>query len=410
MVTRVIIFAMICLQFIADKGLCQQSKRIDIYQNSIQKNLGIAQNLIEEDKEDSALIYLNACLIKKFDHQEALFLRAVIYNNQNQLTKALTDYNALIALAPQHKEALYFCGIIRYQLSQFELAIEDFHEVLKLPNGETQTAFFKIQQGNTGISGISTLSGMKADVWNNIGLCYQALDQTNMAIEAYNHGIEIDPGSLDLYTNRARSLEKIGNTKLALQDYQHVLEIEPNQPIAQFNMIKLQLREKPDDQLNSLNRYIEQNPKMAHGYAERGLHFYASHDYASALMDFEKAVEIDSDNIDYLFNLALANEKLSNIEKAELLFDQVISRDANHAGAYFNLGNIQFKREAYPYAISLFTIAHQLEKDNPAILYNRAIAYYQMSKIDAACKDMELVLLLDAELGKKFYKKNCTDN
>lgn len=194
MVNGVTIFAVIGLQFIVVKGLCQQAKRLDIYQNALQKNLDIAQGLIEEDKEDSALIYLNACLIKKIDYQEALFLRARIYNNQNQLAKALTDYNALIALAPKNKEALYFRGIIRYQLSQFEPAIEDFYEVLKLPDGETQTAFFKIQQGNTGVSGISTLSGMKADVWNNIGLCYQALDQANMAIDAYNQGIEVVPG------------------------------------------------------------------------------------------------------------------------------------------------------------------------------------------------------------------------
>lgn len=410
MVNGVTIFAVIGLQFIVVKGLCQQAKRLDIYQNALQKNLDIAQGLIEEDKEDSALIYLNACLIKKIDYQEALFLRARIYNNQNQLAKALADYNALIALAPKNKEALYFRGIIRYQLSQFEPAIEDFYEVLKLPDGETQTAFFKIQQGNTGVSGISTLSGMKADVWNNIGLCYQALDQANMAIDAYNQGIEVEPGSLDLYINRALSFEKSKNTNLALKDYQYVLSIEPNHSIAQYNLIKLQLYVKPDNRLNSLNQYIEQNPHMAHGYAERGFLFYESLDYNSALKDFEKAVEIDSDNIDYLFNLALANEKLSKIEKAEMLFDQVISMDANHAGAYFNLGNIQFKRKAYPDAISLFTIAHQLEKDNPAILYNRAIAYYQMGMMDAACKDMGLVNQLDAELGKKFYKKNCMDN
>lgn len=410
MIHRATIFALLILLFILDKGLCQQSKRFDIYQNSLQKNLSIAQILIEGDKEDSALIYLNACLMKKFDFQEALFLRARIYNNQNQWTKALTDYNALIDLAPKNKEALYFRGIIRYRLSQFEPAIEDFHEVLILPDAETQTAFFKIQQGNTGVSGISTLSGMKADIWNNIGLCYHALDQTNMAIDAYNQGIEIEPCLLDLFINRALSFEKSDNTKLAIKDYQHVLSIEPNHSIAHYNLIKLQPYEKPDNHLNSLNQYIEQNPHMAHGYAERGFLFYESLDYNSALNDFEKAVEIDSENIDYLFNLALVNEKLKKIEKSERLFDQVISMDANHAGAYLNLGNIQFKRKAYPGAIALFTIAHQLEKDNPAILFNRAITYYQMGMMEAACKDMELVKLLDAELGKKFYKKNCMDN
>lgn len=410
MTNSVTIFVLITLLLIVDKGLCQQKKRLDIHQNSLQKNLSIAQSLIEMNKEDSALTYLNACLHNKFDHQEALFLRARIYNNQNQLSKALTDYNALIALNPTNKETLFFRGIIRYRLAQFEPAIEDFLEVLKLPDTETQTAFFKIRQGNTGVSGISTLSGMNADVWNHIGLCYQSLDQSNLAIDAYNRGIEIEPNSLDHYINRALSFEKSDNNKLAIKDYQYVLSIEANHAIAQYNLTKLQPYDESVDQLNALNQYVEQNPDMAHGYAERGLHYYESLDYNSALLDMQKAVEIDSENVDYLFNLALVHEKLNKVDEAENLFDQVISMNANHAGAYFNLGNIQFKREAYLNAISLFTIAHQLEKHNPAIMYNRAIAYYQMGIIDKACNDMEVVNRLDANLGAKFYKKNCVGN
>jgi tetratricopeptide (TPR) repeat protein len=409
-VNSVFTFALIILLSFVEIGLCQQGQLADINRNSLQKNLSIAQSLINNNEEDSALLYLDACLFKKYDYPEALFLRARIYNNKNLLNKALTDYNVLIVLAPDNTEALYFRGIIRYQLAQYEAALEDFQEVLKLPATETQTAFFKIQQGSAGVSGISTLNGMKADVWNNIGLCYQALDKTKIAIDAYNQGIVIEPGSADLYVNRALSFEKSGNNKLALKDYEYALSIDPNHAIAQYNLIKLKMQDEPDDQLIFLNRYIEQNPDMAHGYAERGFYFYESSDYQSALKDLQKAVELDSENIDYLFNLALTNEKLNNNEKAERLLDEVISIDVNHSRAYFNLGNIQFKRESYADAISLFTIAHQLEKDNPAILYNRAISKYKMGRIDAACEDMKLVNRLDAALGENFYMKNCSEN
>lgn len=406
----VFIFALITLLSFVEIGLCQQVKQVEIYENSPQENLRIAQNLIEQNKEDSAISYLDACLNKKYEYPEALFLRARIYNNQNKLNLAHTDYNMLLALEPDNKEALYFRGLIRYRLTQFGPAIEDFIKVLNLPDAETQTAFFKIQQGQTGASGIATLSGMKADIWNNIGLCYQATGNANQAIEAYNKGIEIDPETPDLYINRALSFEKSGKNKLALNDYRYVLSIVPDHPIAQYNLMHMQNEEEFGKQLNFLNQFIDQHPNMAQGYAERGLFFYESLDYKAALEDFEKSLEIDPGNIDYLFNLALAHEKLNQVEKAELLFDQVISLDINHAGAYFNLGNIQFKREAYLNAISLFTIAHQLDNENSAILYNRAIAQYQIGKIDAACEDMELLRKLDTDLGEKFYRKNCSDN
>ncbi|MCK5371158.1 MAG: tetratricopeptide repeat protein, partial [Cyclobacteriaceae bacterium] len=148
MVNAKSIFAVLILFLFIDAGICQQSNRINAYKNSPQKNLAIARILIGNNAEDSALVFLNAYLSKRFDNREALFLRARIYSNQKIFDKALTDYNSLISLNPENKEALYSRGIIRYQLSLFELALNDFLDVLKLPDGETQTAFFKIDAGS----------------------------------------------------------------------------------------------------------------------------------------------------------------------------------------------------------------------------------------------------------------------
>lgn len=287
------------------------------------------------------------------------------------------------------------------------MALEDFYSSLKLPNGATQTAFFKSGQGSQGVSSISTLNSMQADIWNNIGLCYQSLDQNKKAIQAFNQGIELSPTSSELHLNKALSYEKCGDMERAKEGYRHVLSMYPDHATAQYNLMNLNLNHESNNQLNSLNLFIEENPTLSHGYGSRGLFFFESKNYESALVDFKKALDLDPTSIDYLFNLAMVHEKLNQFDDAERLFDQVTSMDNNHAGAYFNLGNIQFKRKAYQEAISLFTIALHIDNTNASILYNRAIAKYRLGMTEEACKDMELANKLDAELGQLFFKKNC---
>lgn len=391
-------------------GYAQEINRSYTKKNSPGKNLQLAINYLEKNNDEMALRHLNACLSKRYNFEDALFLRARIFNNKNQLPKALIDYNALINLNNSKREYYFNRGFVRYNLEQYELALEDLYMSLQLPNDDTQTVFYKIETGIDGISGISTLNGMDADTWNCIGLCHHALNQISKAVESFSKGIEIDPASPDLYINRALAHEKCGDIELAFTDYEYVLSIFPEHPIARYNLINLQVDQEPEDLLISLNMFIEKNSSLAQGYASRGLYYFNTGDYKSALNDFQKAAKLDVYNTDYLFNLALIHEKLNQLEDAEQYFDMIIELDDNHAGAYFNLGNIQFKKGAYQNAVSLFTLAHHLDKNNPYILYNRAITKYNLGMKDEACTDIELVRILDKELGKKFYNKNCSDN
>ena len=411
MVNAKSIFAMLILFLFIDAGICQQSNRINAYKNSPQKNLAIARILIGNNAEDSALVFLNACLSKRFDNREALFLRARIYSNQKIFDKALTDYNSLISLNPENKEALYSRGIIRYLLSLFELALNDFLDVLKLPDGETQTAFFKIDAGSNTASGISTISGMESDLWNNIGLCYHAMGQYEQAIQSFDKGIKADENLLDLYINRALTFEKSGEIDRAKRDYDFVLSKNPNHALATYNMLNIdKSHNQISDHLGSLDSFIEENPSYSMGYEARGLFYFESNDFESALSDFKKAVKFNPENIDYLFNLALCNGKLNKTDEAEALFMKVTELDPGHSGAYFNLGNLQFKQGSFDEAISYYTLAHHLNPENASILYNRAIAFNEMNMTEKACLDMMDVKKLDESLGSGFYNKYCIIN
>lgn len=398
------------LLYINTSGYGQNTTADLLKNNSIQKNLGIAQFLIENNQEDSALMYLNVVLAKKYNHQEALTSRAKIYNNKRFFDKALIDYNALAILAPENKEIVYARGIIRQELSQYELAIEDYQQALMLPNGETQTAFFKMEQGGNMTSGIATLSTMEADIWNNIGQCYSGLGEYANAIDAFNKGIEVDNAALDIYVNRAIAYEKNANFQAAISDYTLVLSQLPDHPVASFNLLNLEKYNAPDaDHINALNIFIVENPSNSEGYELRGLHYFETKKYDLALKDFQEASRINPENINIQFNLALTFARSNNLHDAETIFLQIIETDPGHSGAYFNLGNLLFRKSQYKDAISYFTLAHQLNPANKLILYNRALAYFESGQKQMACTDMQTVMKADKELANSFYTKYCNE-
>jgi tetratricopeptide (TPR) repeat protein len=230
----------------------------------------------------------------------------------------------------------------------------------------------------------------------------------NMAIQSFNEGINEDNQKLDLYVNRAMAYEKKGKIDLAIQEYEYVLSINPSHAIAAHNLLNLQKTKVSDQhQLESLNAFIDENPAFAQGYVSRGLFYYDQMDFNLAKNDFEQALEIQPDNIDYLFNLALCEEKLKNTSHAIDLFLKVTSLEPGHSGAYFNLGNIQFKQNIFEEAISYYTIAHNLNPKNIIILYNRGLAYHESGQDELACQDMVEVRKVNNTLADSFFTKYC---
>ena len=373
------------------------------------QNLQMAISLIDQNEEDSALIYLNNVLAKVYNHEEALKLRARIYHNKGAYEKTVIDYNALIELYPDDREIRYGRGLARQNLSQYNLAIEDYLAALKMPAGETNTAFFKIDSREKLATGISTISSMETDILNNIGLCFYELGNFEQALLYFNEALTNNPKATDVLVNRAKCFEAKGSVELAIQDYQTILENDPEHTLASFNLLQIHKKQQSENEVqHSLDEFIDQNPNIAEGYASRGLYHYGQKEFQKALTDFQSAARLEPSSIDYKFNLALALEKNEKLSLAELQLLEVIELDPSHSAAYFNLANIQYKSAKYEEAISYYTIAHHYNPQNIYILYNRALAYFNNDQVKEACADMKEVLQVDQSLAAEFYGLHCS--
>ena len=76
---------------------------------------------------------------------EVLFQLGRLYFNNNQIDKAISQFNKVIILEPNHPNAHYSLGVAYIVQGEKTLAIEEFEKVLELTPG-SQDVIQKLEQ------------------------------------------------------------------------------------------------------------------------------------------------------------------------------------------------------------------------------------------------------------------------
>ncbi|RED43402.1 TPR repeat protein [Seonamhaeicola aphaedonensis] len=83
------------------------------------------------------------------------------------------------------------------------------------------------------------------------------------------------------------------------------------------------------------------------------------------------------------------------------------TRIIQKAGEYFNKAINSYQNKDYESSIKNFTKSYELDPKNIDALYNRAAIYYEIGKLELACKDWNELSELGQKKGIELLKNNC---
>jgi len=130
----------------------------------------------------------------------------------------------------------------------------------------------------------------KGNEWLNKGMCKEA-------IECYNRALELDPHLSVAYNNRGRAYGDLGQYDKALADCNRAIELNSNLAVAYNNRGALYGKlEQYKKALVDFEKAIELNPNSALSYNNRGFAYYRLGRRDEALSDYNKAIELAPDN------------------------------------------------------------------------------------------------------------------
>lgn len=114
------------------------------------------------------------------------------------------------------------------------------------------------------------------------------------------------------------------------------------------------------------NGLIQSAPEINY---KSGIESFKQNNYSSALGYFEKAVEAEPNNLDYLAELAVTHYKLKNYDEAIKSYEKIIGLNPDSVSCYNRIGNIYWIKKDFERAEFYFRRAIEFDP-NLIVSYN----------------------------------------
>lgn len=148
------------------------------------------------------------------------------------------------------------------------------------------------------------------------------LEQWQYALEEYDYILARDKYNPAALFYRAYVNEKLSRDNFARIDYERLLSIVPGHFEGQLGLALLNQKDKRfTEALDQINRLVGQYPNNAIGYAARAGIEREQKMYGLAAFDFEEAMRLEPDNVDYALDhidVLICNGEIASARK-ELL-------------------------------------------------------------------------------------------
>lgn len=174
-----------------------------------------------------------------------------------------------------------------------------------------------------------------------------------------------------------------------------------------YRGVDLYQKGKYDEALLDLNKAVQLDSTKATVYNARGFLFMLRKENNLAEIDFKKALSIDSTYGFAYFNLGNIYGAKNDLETAKKYFTKFLLFEPNNEEAYFKLGNIAASVENYEEALTNYSQAIKLKPTFMEAFMNRGSVYFTLEEKALACSDWIMANKLGNEDALIRIRKYC---
>lgn len=220
------------------------------------------------------------------------------------------------------------------------------------------------------------------------------------ALADYTRAIELDPTRPEFYAERGRAYRNAGDWKKALADG--------------WDVMRLAGMKKADWQTAGWEQFHKANYNWAIAYftrgleelvdddslAGRGVSYYQKGDYAHALDDLTRAIQLNPKQATYYFWRAMCYENQKNFDRALAELDHSIQLKPKNLAMYLQTrGRIYYLKLDYARAIADCTRALELDAQYASAYFVRGVVYRDQGDTAHALDDFTHALQHDSAIA-----------
>ena len=229
--------------------------------------------------------------------------------------------------------------------------------------------------------------------WRDRGI--QAIQEKNWAevIANYDMVIALDASTGDYFNDRGLAYYELKQYERARNDLIWALALEPNNKFALFNLGLLNFDTgKNAASEENFGAYLKLDSSDAEAWRRRGTARYRQKNYAAAIQDFSKAVELDpKDGYAFAFRCG-AKIELGATKRVEDDCEQALKLVPDMAEALNNLAWLHYRRREYSKGLPFAERAVKADRTEAAYWDTRGHLLEGLGEKDLAISDFRSAL------------------
>lgn len=376
---------------------------------------------------------------------------AQIYKDQQDWGKSVTGWSRAIALVEKLKDKEYLsrCYELRgdtyMAMGEPEKARQDWAKALIFnpKNAGAMISMFNTFERDSMLNEAETVAKMLLKVAPEKSWGYTAMGHVLMmrhryeeAVAKMDYSIKLEDDNAGLYSTRADAYLKMGKSAEAVDDIIQALSLAHDDDAFSLMQdlkgdgrelmiakLRVQQNKTPNDEYwyycegviyesnKEYNKAVElyrkaMELKNSPVFSYRISQCYLECNQVAPALDYiNRAVALDSTDVDFLLHKAEVLRKMGRAEEAMPCIDEVVQQAPENPGVYFLRGNYRYFAKDMKGAADDLSMAITLSKAQRlegSWLYHRALAYKALGEEEKAKADLQL--LLDSVKDDRDYR------
>lgn len=390
-----------------------------------------ATQLVMKRDFGKAFEQLNAAIKTDPQCAAAYFMRAGIFADATQNTRAVADFNRAIQLDPKNSDFYNARGFFYLTRQQYPQAVNDFTATLKLNNSHAQAAnnrglayvaLGKFKEAIADFTEALKLGPQNYDAYNNRGFAYFQAGDSEKALVDYDAALRINEDYLNAYNNKGLLYFKAEEYKLAAAQFTQA--IKRNKLNSKYYRDRRQayLKAGMEDEaradqamiswlqeLARLNQVAARAPKEPRVWIERGNHLVKGDEFAAAAESFGQALKLDTKSAAAHIGFAQSNLKQGKSEAALAECDKALKcaklADDDADGKVTTAG--EFDAADSPGAVQNVSFERSAQNSIPAAVASiRGDIYFQQNKLDQAIAAYVEAERFDTQVAEAYLQRS----
>ncbi|CAK74901.1 unnamed protein product (macronuclear) [Paramecium tetraurelia] len=352
------------------------------YQNmDIIIKLGEALMIHDEDPTaiDQAVIVLHKGMIVDPLNQECTDALARAYEKKGDLDNAI-KYGKLATEQPNsNQNSHYYLGTLYFKKKDLKSAAKSFITLLRINNKHPEAlieyATISSIQGNFEKAKKYLKYALKVSPNNpvanmRLGLIYQTkLQELNSAIECFQQVAIVDPTNYKAYYYMGQCYFQKGEL---------------------------------DEGIEYMNQSLKHNQSFGLAWKAVGNIMYEMNQPATALRYFQKAIDLDKNDMEAKIRLGNCYYLQDQFEQAIQIYEEISHLDQNEELEQ-HMANCYYKKNDFEEAVLHYQRALSINSDKIECYYNLGDTYFTMEKFEEALECFEKVVKNDPQHSAAFY-------